>query len=125
MISDELLQVTEKILSNLDIRLEAIEKNLETYAPFSCTERIMMLASKRGADRQIMHELLRKQAQAGWQVVQRGGKNPLVDNLKNDPQILKWVSVEEIDQLLTVSGYTGTAKEKTMAIAARVRSLLI
>ena len=63
----------------------------------------MMLASKRGADRQIMHELLRQQAQAGWQVVQRGEKNPLVDNLKNDPQILKWVSAEEIDQLLTVS----------------------
>ncbi len=124
LICDELLQATEKILTNLDIRQEAIEKNLETFAPFSCTERVMMLASKRGGNRQELHECLREQALTAWQVVQRGGVNRLVENLKTDPKILAFVSAEEIDRLAEISGYTGIAKKQTLAIAARIRSFL-
>ena len=124
LICDEMLAVSGQLIQNLEIRAAAIKQNLETYAPFACTERIMMLAGKKGADRQKMHEVLRQQAQIAWQVVQLGGNNPLVKNLKNDPQILEWVSAEEIDQLVNISSYTGIAKEETLAIAARIRSLL-
>jgi adenylosuccinate lyase len=124
LISDELLIVAERLIKNLEIRDEAIKRNLETYAPFSCTERVMMLISKRGGDRQEMHERLREQALVAWQVVQRGETNPLVENLKADPQILKWVSAEEIDQLSNVSGYTGIAKTQAKSLAAHIRLML-
>ncbi len=124
LITDELLRVSERLVKNLDIREDAIKRNLETYAPFSCTERVMMLVGKRGGDRQEMHERLREQALVAWQVVQAGGSNPLVENLRADPQILKWISAEEIDQLSIVTGYTGIAKEQATALAANIRRLL-
>jgi adenylosuccinate lyase len=124
LICDELLAVSGRLIQNLDIHNLAIQKNLEAYAPFACTERIMMQAGKKGADRQKKHELLREHALTAWQIVQNGGKNPLVENLKNDSKILEWVSGAEIDQLLNVADYTGIAKVQTLALADRIRRLL-
>lgn len=121
LICDELLRVTEKILTNLVIHQEAIDKNLKLFAPFSCTERVMMLASKRGGNRQELHAHLRELALNAWQVVQEGGINRLIENLKTDPKILALVSAEEIDQLANISGYTGIAGKQSRSLAAHIR----
>ncbi|PKO13114.1 MAG: adenylosuccinate lyase [Chloroflexi bacterium HGW-Chloroflexi-10] len=124
LICDELLRVALRLVKNLNIRTEAIQHNLEIYAPFACTERVMMAVSKKGADRQEMHELLREHALTAWQVVQSGGVNPLVQYLQVDETILKWISAEEIMQLSKVSAYTGIAEQRTRLLAARIRQML-
>jgi adenylosuccinate lyase len=124
LICDELLRVALRLVKNLDIRLEAIQHNLEIYAPFACTERVMMAVSKKGADRQEMHELLREHALTAWQVVQSGGANPLVQYLQVDETILKWISAEEITQLSKVTAYTGIAEQRTRLLAARIHQML-
>jgi adenylosuccinate lyase len=106
----------------LNVNQEAIKRNLETYAPFAMTERIMMLAGKKGADRQEIHELLRQHALIAWQAVHQGQPNPLIQNLQKEPVLQKWISPEEIQQLSELDTYVGFAKERTKSLVEEIRS---
>ena len=119
--ADEMLSVMLKLVTKMDIHSDSIQRNLDIYAPFACTERVMMAAARKGADRQAMHEQLREHALAAWNAVQGGQANPLVKNLQNDPAITKWVSAEEIARLSDVSSYTGIAVPASHAMASRIR----
>lgn len=121
LICDELLRVSTRLVKNMTVHHESIRRNLEKYAPFACTERVMMLASKRGADRQEMHDRLREHALAAWQEVQAGQANPLVARLKGDAEIFRWVSAAEIDELSRVESYTGIAERAAREMAGRIR----
>jgi len=121
---DELLITATRLVKGLNLHEAAIARNLQAYAPFAATERIMMAAARLGADRQEMHELLRQHAQAAWQAVQAGRPNPLIDDLKADPQITRYLSPQEISALAVVEGYTGIAPQRARDIAARVLELL-
>ncbi len=50
--TDELLLVARKILGGLKVNEAAMQRNLQTYAPFAATERVLMALSRAGADRQ-------------------------------------------------------------------------
>ena len=125
LIADELLQVMTRLVKNMNINREAIEKNLLIYAPFACTERIMMALNKKGADRQETHERLRVHAMNAWQAVQRGDKNPLISLLQNDENILKYLTSAEIEQLSKVSTYTGIAPAACRELSARIRQEVV
>jgi adenylosuccinate lyase len=124
LICDELLKVTLKLISDLNIHQTAIQRNLDQYAPFACTERVMMAAGKRGADRQEMHECLREHALRAWQEVQHGLTNTLITKLKSDPVILNYLSAEEIDLLSDVNGYVGIAPQRAKEIAEDIQQTL-
>jgi adenylosuccinate lyase len=124
LICDEVLQVMNKLVKNMNINYKNIQRNLETYAPFACTERIMMVLSKKGADRQETHERLRNHAMTAWQTVQNSGKNPLVNLLQSDEHILNYLSPAEIEQLAQVSTYTGIASSACQALSARIRLVI-
>ena len=121
LIADELLLVMTRLVKNMNINRETIEKNLLIYAPFACTERIMMALNKKGANRQETHERLRVHAMNAWQAVQRGDKNPLISLLQNDENILQYLSSVEIEQLSKVSSYTGIAPAACRELSARIR----
>ncbi len=121
LIADEILRVSYRIIQSLEVNEKAIHRNLEMYAPFALTERIMMLAGKRGADRQVMHELLRQQALSAWGAVQSGQFNPLIENLTNEPGVLQWVSADEIRQLADLNIYTGFARQHALDLVLEIR----
>ena len=81
LIVDELLLTSNKIITGLQIRAHAIQRDLDIYGPFASTERLLMALGKAGADRQEMHEHLRQHALAAWDEVQKGQANPLVSLL--------------------------------------------
>ncbi|MRR29019.1 adenylosuccinate lyase, partial [bacterium] len=124
LICDELLQVMNKLVKNMTINNEAIQRNLEVYAPFACTERVMMALSKKGADRQETHERLRNHAMLAWKAVQNGEKNPLTSLLKKDAFILQHLTAGDVEALSEVSAYTGIAPSASRALAKRIRSLV-
>ena len=72
LICDELLRVSLRLIKGMKINQAAIQRNLEIYAPFAATERLLMALVKAGADRQVMHEHLREHALRAWQAVQEG-----------------------------------------------------
>lgn len=120
LICDEILHITLKLVQNMDIHLQTIQRNLDIYAPFACTERVLMAVSKRGADRQEMHERLREHALFSWQVVQSGQPNPLINRLQSDAEILRWIGANEIKDLSQVSNYIGIAASTTRTMAMRI-----
>ncbi|PKN91064.1 MAG: adenylosuccinate lyase, partial [Chloroflexi bacterium HGW-Chloroflexi-7] len=124
LICDELLQVMNKLVKNMTINHEAIQHNLEIYAPFACTERVMMALSKKGADRQETHERLRNHAMTAWQAVQHGKKNPLTSLLKKDDFILQHLTADEVESLSEVSAYTGIAPSASRELAKRIKNLI-
>ena len=124
LIIDELLITSRRIIKGLNINRDAIQRNLDIYAPFAATERIMMAAARSGADRQKMHERLREHAMAAWQEVQSGHPNPLIDYLKLDVWITTYLSPEQIESLASIDAYTGIAPQRARETAGRVRSKL-
>jgi adenylosuccinate lyase len=124
LIIDELLITARRIIKGLVINREAIQRNLDSYAPFAATERIMMAAARAGADRQKMHERLRELAMAAWQEVQSGRANPLIADLESDAWITVYLSPQQIEALAAIDAYTGIAPQRARETAARVRSIL-
>jgi adenylosuccinate lyase len=124
LIADELLLSVTRILNGLQINPNAAARNLETYAPFASTERVLMALARAGADRQAMHERLRDHAMTAWQSVRLGGNNPLPTLLLNDPEIRRHLTVEEIQPLLDINHYVGIAPRRARELALKILAQL-
>ena len=121
---DEMLMTEIRIVSGMNIHSAATERLMADYGIFSATERVLMEAGKRGANRQEMHEVIRKLSLKAWDKVQKGERNPLFCEMTEDERILSYLSKEEIESLLDASSYTGEAEERTERVvqeAARPR----
>lgn len=123
LITDEMLTVSHKIIQGLVINVHALSANLQTYAPFAATEKILMLAVKRGGDRQELHEVIREHSMVAWQSIQSGKGNPLSSRLLDEPKILSYLSPEEIQQVLDLQAHTGIAAERAKKISGEKNRL--
>jgi adenylosuccinate lyase len=121
LITEEILITTRRILKEMQFHSAAIRRNLQQYAPFAATERVLMALVKAGADRQVMHERLRGHSLTAWQAVQNGRENPLVDLLCQDVHIGGILGVERVQQLMQVDTYLGIAPEQARQMAERIR----
>lgn len=122
--ADEMLHTLREILSGLRINDQAIRRNLETYGPFAATERVLMAAVRAGASRQEMHEIIRAQSMTAWQAIQSGEPNPLVENLSKDPEILKFLSPQQVRSLMDYTHHLGNAPEKARQMARTVQAAI-
>jgi adenylosuccinate lyase len=116
---DEILRATHRILRGLQIRDEAIARNMQVYGLFAATERLLMDLVRRGADRQEMHEVIREHALAAWAALQSAGEkaNPLLELLSGDERIRRHMSTDEVMALLDASLYIGDAPQRARALA--------
>lgn len=122
LISDELVRVATKIVTNLRVDETAIARNFAIYAPFAATERVLMALAKAGANRQHMHETLRQHALTAWQAVQTGAPNPLAQLLANDPAITTYLPPATIHSLMQPHAHLGDAPTRALALARLVGS---
>ncbi|MBQ3830095.1 MAG: adenylosuccinate lyase [Spirochaetales bacterium] len=106
---DEVLATAQKVVSGMNVHEASIRRNLESYGVFAATERLLMELGRRGADRQAMHEVIRNQSLKAWADVQEGKANPLSVNLSEDPEILRYMSSDEVLRCLDASDYYGDA----------------
>ncbi|MEJ2512703.1 MAG: lyase family protein, partial [Anaerolineales bacterium] len=125
LIVDEMISVAKRIIQGLVIHPNAIGKNLQTYAPFSATEKILIAAVKKGANRQELHEVLRKNAILAWEDIQAGKENSLVRRLQEEKVLLDYLSSNEIEELLDVSSHTGIAAKRAKEIIKEKAKLSI
>jgi adenylosuccinate lyase len=124
LITDELLATASRILVGLQISETGMARNLAVYGPFAATERLLMAAVKAGADRQVMHEILRQHALGAWAAVQSGEPNPLEDHLRADPELLSFLSDEEIHSLMVAGQHLGDAPERARALSETIRQAI-
>ncbi len=124
LIVDELLLTSKKVITGLQVREHAIQRDLTIYGPFASTERLLMALGKAGADRQEMHEHLRQHALAAWDEVQKGQANPLTGLLMAEPAFTRFLKPQEIMDLMRVEDYVGDAPERALKLAGEIRSLM-
>ncbi len=122
LMTEEILITTQRILRGIQFDRAAIQRNFERYAPFAATERVLMALVKQGADRQLMHERLRRHSLIAWQAVQSGGNNPLVDLLCGDNEIGGVLGSERVQQLMQLDAYLGIAREQSQQMAVQIRA---
>jgi adenylosuccinate lyase len=122
--SDEMLRRTVRIMSDIRIEKEAIERNMAHYGPFAAMERILMAAVAAGADRQEVHEWLRQDSLQAWHHIRDGVENPLQRLVLEDVRIGRYLTETQIADLVNVSAHTGTASRRASELAERIREVL-
>ncbi len=121
LISDELLSVSIRLVKGMQFNSAAMRRNLEQYAPFAATERVLMALVRAGADRQQMHERLRGLALSAWEAVQSGEPNPLAGSLQADHEIHGYLADQKLTELFSIEEYTGIAGERAQSLAKEIR----
>ena len=82
-----------------------------------------MEEKKKGANRQEIHEILRKQAILAYEVIEKGDKNPFTENLKKETKIKKYLSTSKIEALMDYKNHTGLASKKAQETVHEIRNL--
>lgn len=122
--TDEMLKVAKRILSGMVISHEAAARNFARFGVFSAVERVLMAAVKAGADRQAMHELLRQESIAAWQVISTGQPNPLIDSLANHQVLTTYLPSDTIRALLDATAHVGDAPTRARQFAFTIAQTL-
>ncbi len=121
---DEMLLATREVLSGMQIHQAAIQANLADYGPFAATEKLLMILSKAGADRQVMHEIIRGHAGEAWEAVRQGDDNPLIEMLTGDSRLQGYLSADEIREVLQGTAYLGDAAQRARDLADHIQTIL-
>ncbi len=110
---DAILIIFKRIFSNLVVNEAAIRANLERHLPTLSMESLLMIAVKKGADRQKAHEIMRL-------IAQTGPKDPL-------KEVCAALSIDfsqaEIDQILNAENLTGRCKNQVENFLALQRPI--
>ena len=77
------------------------------------TENILMYCTKRGGDRQKLHEAIREHSVAcAKQIKLNGAENDLLERILNDERF--GLTVEEMNELTDPKTFTGCAEKQTV-----------
>ncbi|MDP6058188.1 MAG: adenylosuccinate lyase [Pirellulaceae bacterium] len=83
---DGALDLLINVARGIVVYPRTIRVNLDKELPFLASENLLMAATQRGADRQEVHEIIRRHSQvAGQRVKAEGAQNDLLDRLKSEP----------------------------------------
>ncbi|MCX7027330.1 MAG: adenylosuccinate lyase [Spirochaetes bacterium] len=120
--SDELIGTAKKIVEGFVVDESAVKRTFARYAPFACTERVLMAMAKAGADRQETHERLRLHALASWEAIRRGEENPLVARMASDEFFSDRLGAGQIPALMDARAYLGDSAARAKRFALVLRS---
>ncbi len=108
LVADSILNLLHYLASELVVYPKIIEKRLLEELPFLATEHILMAASQKGGDRQVLHEALRKKSHevsSEWKL--HGKQKDLLQSIAEDP--LFKLSKKELEHVLNPQDFTGRA----------------
>lgn len=109
--TDGLLNLYINVVDGLVVYPRVIQKHLEEELPFMATETILMEGVKRGGDRQVLHEAIRKHSVATAEKIKiHGGENDLVERIGSDP--IFNMTFEDIKELLRPERFIGRSTEQ-------------
>ena len=118
--AEEMLHAAGSILAGLRVNEAAMARNLAIYGPFAATEGVLMALVKAGADRQGMHEAIRRQAMVAWQVIQEGRGNPLIEALSTDSVLTQYLPELQIRALMASPANVGDAPARARELAKAI-----
>jgi adenylosuccinate lyase len=120
---DECIKETDSIVDNLVVFDNIVKTNLKKYGIFSSTENLLMELSKKGANRQEMHEVIRENSMLAWENISNGKENNLVELLKKDKRVLKFINALEIPKYFDPEKHTGVAKKRAERFLKKLKKI--
>jgi adenylosuccinate lyase len=120
--AEEMLRTAGSILAGLGVNEAGIARNLAIYGPFAATEGVLMALVKAGADRQAMHEAIRRLAMAAWQAIQDGRGNTLIEALCADSVLTQYLPEAQIRALMAFQANVGDAPVRARNMAKAMSS---
>jgi len=116
---DAILGIYTNIVSGLVVYPKMIENHILAELPFMMTENIMMEATKKGGNRQELHEEIRQLSMQAGSVVKNEGKpNDLLRRIADDPRF--GMTYDELLKLSDPSLYIGRCPEQVTAFLDEV-----
>lgn len=122
--TDEILLRARRILDGIEFNDVRIAANLQQFSAFAAAERVLMAGTIKGADRQALHEVLRRHCMAAWEAVRAGKPNPLAELIMGDRFITSFVSADAVPDLIDVGNYVGIASKHALTITAKINAML-
>ena len=114
---DGALDIMANVLGGLVVYPKTIEAHLMAELPFMASEDILLAATKRGADRQDAHEVIRTHSQAAAHAVKAEGRpNDLLQRLRGEPMFAGL----DLDRVMDPKAYVGRAPEQVDRFVAEV-----
>jgi adenylosuccinate lyase len=104
VLADHILSVMIGVLEGLHFNRENIRRNLSMLRGVNLAESVMIELTRRGMNRQEAHEVMRT---ASMQALAEGRN--LSEVLGERPEVVSFVTREELDDLLDPDAYIGTA----------------
>ena len=84
--ADAILLLWDSVADGLVVHPGVVRRRLDAEIPFLATENVLMAASKKGGDRQVLHEKIRVLAQAaGDRMKNEGAENDLLFRIAAEP----------------------------------------
>lgn len=122
--ADAILDIAINVSSGLVVYPKMIERHVMAELPFMATENIMMEATRRGGDRQELHEQIRLHSiEAARMVKMEGLENDLLDRIAGDPAFN--LSKDDVVSLLNPALYIGRSAEQVDEfVAENIKPLL-
>ncbi len=108
LFADAILTLAAHLAEGLQIRGPVITARVERELPFMATETLLMEATRRGGDRQELHERLRNYSLAAIAQVETGGDNPLIDSVLADADFR--LERAEVESWLSPDQFTGRSQ---------------
>ncbi|MBP3265550.1 MAG: adenylosuccinate lyase [Clostridiales bacterium] len=116
---DAILGIYTNIVSGLVVYPKMIEKHIMDELPFMMTENIMMEATKKGGNRQDLHERIRQLSmEAGAVVKQEGKPNDLLDRIAAEPMF--GLTKDELMKIADPTLYIGRCPQQVEAFISEV-----
>ena len=120
--ADAVLRLCQNVTDGLHVNEKIIERTVREYLPFIATENLMMEATKKGGNRQELHEIIRKCSMKPTEEMKHGGSCDLLKFLSAEPQF--GLKLEEMEQLLTPSMYIGRCAEQVENYLNEIKPLI-
>lgn len=115
---DAILNIYANVASGMVVHEKVIARHVAEELPFMATENIMMDAVKRGGDRQMLHEQIRRLSlEAGYQIKELGLPNDLIDRIAAEPMFE--LTKEELETHLNPVAYIGRCPEQVEEFLGR------
>lgn len=107
---DGTLVLLENVAWGLRVNPAVVEKNLAEHLPFMATETVLMLATQRGADRQVVHERIRQHSLEAARRMKEGESPDLFEALAADRAI--GMTLSELKKLVDPNRFVGRAPQQ-------------